>query len=49
MIDFLISQQPERQGYEGIIALFRHVVLKEPVLPKVMMQIDIVTSENVDY
>ncbi len=49
VIDFLISQQPERQGYEGIIALFRHVVLKEPVLPKVMMQIDIVTSENVDY
>ena len=49
LIDFLISQQPERQGYEGIIALFRHVVLKEPVLKKVMMQIDIVTSENVDY
>jgi LacI family transcriptional regulator len=49
VIDFLISQQPERQGYEGIIALFRHVILKEPVLKKVMMQIDIVTSENVDY
>jgi LacI family transcriptional regulator len=48
-IDFLISQQPERQGYEGIVALYRHVVLKEPVPKKVMMQIDIVTSDNVDF
>jgi LacI family transcriptional regulator len=48
-VDFLISQQPERQGYEGIYALYRHVVLKEPVPKKVTMQIDIVTSENVDY
>jgi LacI family transcriptional regulator len=49
VIDFLISQQPERQGYEGIYALYRYVVLKEPVPKKVMMQIDIVTSENVDF
>jgi len=49
VIDFLISQQPERQGYEGIYTLYRHVILKEPVPKKVMMQIDIVTSENVDF
>ncbi len=49
VIDFLISQQPERQGYEGIYALYRHVVLKEPVPKQVTMQIDIVTSENVDF
>lgn len=49
VIDFLISQQPERQGYEGIYALYRHVVLKEPVSKQVTMQIDIVTSENVDF
>ncbi|HSA94892.1 MAG TPA: substrate-binding domain-containing protein, partial [Acidobacteriota bacterium] len=48
-IDFLISQQPERQGYEGVTTLYRHVVLKEPVPKKVTMQIDIVTSENVDF
>jgi LacI family transcriptional regulator len=48
VIDFLISQQPERQGYEGIYTLYRHVVLKEPVPKNVMMQIDIVTSENMD-
>jgi len=49
VIDFLISQQPERQGYEGIYALYRHVILKEPVPKQVTMQIDIVTSENVDF
>lgn len=49
VIDFLISQQPERQGYEGISTLYRHVVLKEQVPRKQTMQIDIVTSENVDF
>ena len=49
VVDFLISQQPERQGFEGIKALYRHVVLKEPVPKNVTMQIDIVTSENVDF
>ncbi len=49
VIDFLISQQPERQGYEGISTLYRHVVLKEQVPRKPTMQIDIVTSENVDF
>ena len=49
VIDFLISQQSERQGYEGIYALYRHVVLKMPVESKIMMQLDIVTRENVDY
>lgn len=48
-IDFLISQQSERQGYEGIYALFRKVVLDEEVKNKIMTQIDIITAENVDY
>jgi len=49
VIDFLISQQSERQGYEGLYSLYRHVVLKAPIEKKVMMQIDIVTKENIDY
>ncbi len=49
VIDFLISQQSERQGYEGIRALYRHVVLKMPVPAKIMTQLDIVTRENADY
>ena len=48
IIDFLISQQSGRQGYEGIQALYRHVVLKMPVPGKVRTQLDIVTRENAD-
>ncbi|MGB9907125.1 MAG: substrate-binding domain-containing protein [Candidatus Saccharicenans sp.] len=49
VIDFLISQQSERQGYEGIYALFRRVVLGQEVRNKIMTQIDIITADNVDY
>lgn len=48
-IDFLISQMPERQGYESIYTLYRHVVLGETVDARMMMPIDILTKENVDY
>ncbi len=48
-IDFLISQVPERQGYDGVYALHRHLVLREPVEPRISMPIDIVTRENVDF
>ena len=49
VIDFLISQQSEKQGYAGIYSLYQHVVIKEPVEKKNMMQLDIVTEENIDY
>jgi len=49
MIDFLISQSPEIQGYEGIFTLYRHVVHKERVPKNKMMQIDIITKENFPY
>ncbi len=48
-IDFLISQQSERQGYEGLYALYRHVILNQAVEKNIMMQLDIVAKENVDY
>jgi LacI family transcriptional regulator len=48
-IDFLISQQSERQGYDALYTLYRYVVLNEPVERNVLMQLDIVTSENIDY
>jgi LacI family transcriptional regulator len=48
-IDFLISQKPERQSYEGIYALYRATALKEKVEKKVMMPIDIITKENVGF
>jgi LacI family transcriptional regulator len=49
VIDFLISQRPKIQGYRGIYTLYRHLVLQEPVQEKVMMQLEIVTRENIDY
>ncbi|NQT24394.1 substrate-binding domain-containing protein [candidate division KSB1 bacterium] len=48
-IDFVISQRPALQGYQGIISLFRHVILKESVEEKVIVPMDILTMENVDY
>ena len=45
-IDFLISQRPGRQGYLGILVLYRHVVLNETVDRTIMMPIDIITREN---
>ncbi len=48
-IDFLISQQSKQQGYQGIYSLFRYVVLKEQLPETVMMPIDIITRENVQY
>jgi LacI family transcriptional regulator len=49
LIDFIIDQKPEQQGYKGIYALFRHVVMQEHVEPEIMMPLTIVTRENVDY
>jgi LacI family transcriptional regulator len=49
LIDILISQKPEIQGYEGIYTLFRHVVLKKAVRKEIMMPLDIIMRENIAY
>jgi LacI family transcriptional regulator len=48
-IDFLISQQSERQGYQGIYILFRSVVLKEEVPQRIMIPLDIITQDNIEF
>ena len=48
-IDFLISQRPEHQGYQGIYSLYRSIVLREKVNKQIMMPIDIITKENIKY
>jgi LacI family transcriptional regulator len=45
-IDFIISQAPELQGYNGIYLLYRHCVLKEAVPEEMLLPIDIITKEN---
>lgn len=46
MIDFLISQNPERQAFEGLILLARTLVFKEKCKKQYIVPLDILTKEN---
>ncbi len=48
-INFLICQKPEQQGYRGVMALYRHLVLKIPVADIDYMPIDIITNVNYEF
>lgn len=49
IVDFLICQRPEEQGYKAITTLFEHLVLKKEVKSENYTSIDIITKENLDY
>lgn len=49
IIDFLICQRPEDQGYKSVMAMFNHILAKIPVKRMNYSPIDIVFRENVDY
>ncbi len=49
IVQFLICQRPEEQGYNAINKIFRHVVQKRVTARENYTSIDIVTKENVDY
>ena len=50
IIDFLISQQPEEQGYLGIQTLYSVLVQNQDIIPQKYTPIDIITRENLsDY
>ena len=46
-IDFILTQQPEVQGYRGIIMLYDHIVLKKAIRKQVIMPLNIITRENI--
>ena len=46
-IDFILTQQPEIQGYLGIIMLYDHIVLRKEISKKVIMPLNIITRENI--
>lgn len=48
-IYFLIAQQPELQGYDGIKALCDHLIFKKKVNCINYMPIDLLTVETIDY
>ncbi len=49
VVNFLICQRPEEQGYNAINKIFRNVVQKRDVSTENYTSIDIVTKETVDY
>lgn len=46
-VDFILTQQPEVQGYRGIIMLYDHTVLKKEISKEVIMPLNIITRENI--
>ena len=49
IVQFLICQRPEEQGYNAINKLFRFVVEKDKISEQNYTSIDIITKENIDY
>ncbi len=49
LINFLICQKPEEQGYRGVMALYHHLILKIPIPNIDYMPIDIITNENYEF
>jgi LacI family transcriptional regulator len=49
LIDFLINQNPQGQGYWGVTYLGDHLVFKKKVAPRKNLPLDIVTRENLSY
>jgi LacI family transcriptional regulator len=49
LIDFLICEKPEEQGYRGIIALFQNLVFSKEMEKTYLMPIDIITRHNYRY
>ncbi len=49
IVQFLICQRPEEQGYNAVNKLFRHVVQKRKIELENYTSIDIITKENMDY
>lgn len=48
-IDFLISQQPQKQAYQGIKLFYDHLILKKTIDPSYFLPLDIVMKTNIDY
>lgn len=46
LIDFLINQKPEEQGYTGINYLYKKIILQESLNATHFMPLDIIVKEN---
>jgi LacI family transcriptional regulator len=48
-IDFLIAQNPTKQGYQAVMDLFEHIVFKKEVKKESLIPIDIIMKENYKF
>ena len=48
-INFLINQNPYKQGFLGIMTLFNHLVLKKEIAKTQYLSLDVVMRENMQY
>ncbi len=48
-LDFILNQNPQRQGYLGIVNLFNHFIYKKTIPAKRYLPIDIVMKENYEF
>ncbi len=48
-INFLINQNPLKQGFLGIINIFNHLILKKKIKPIQYLPLDVVMKENMEY
>jgi LacI family transcriptional regulator len=49
VIDFLLCEKPQEQGYRGVMSLFQYLVFSATVEESYLIPIDIVTSANYRY
>jgi LacI family transcriptional regulator len=49
LIDFLICQKPEEQGYRSVMAMFNYLLLKKPVDRMNYSPIDIIMKDNYQF
>ncbi len=49
IIDFLVCQRPEEQGYQSIITLFDFLILNKDSKKDNFTSIDIISKENINY
>lgn len=48
-IDFIINQNPVKQGYLGLMNIANHLIFKKKIAPLQYLPLDIVVEENLDY
>ncbi|MBN2616849.1 MAG: LacI family DNA-binding transcriptional regulator [Spirochaetales bacterium] len=46
-IDFIITQQPKKQGYIGIKSLYDHLILLKKIDDQIIIPMNIITKENI--